>query len=200
MIAQLIPSPWELHPPLVHFPIVFLLSAVGLDVFSWWSSRRRGDAEASEPGSLLMSRITTGILIAGVVGGGAATLAGVVAYFTAPVYLPNADVVMNWHMALSLSALILFGWCAVIRWLDWEVAQPSGVSRLVALAAAALLVGGSWLGGYLVYHGGAGFDPALITTPSTPIDSKSRSGTIGPCPLTSFPHTNRGTGCPCMGR
>jgi uncharacterized membrane protein len=160
-MTQLIPSPWELHPPLVHFPVVFFVAGVAVDVFAWWRQRRQAPPAETGPGPLALTQLATGLLIAGVLGSVLAALTGFVAYVTAPLYAANALVLLNWHLALVLASLALFTWVAFVRWLDWA-SGPSVLTRVTGLVAAALLVAGAALGGHLVYRAGAGFDPGLF--------------------------------------
>src|SRR6266542_897509 len=75
-------GPWELHPALVHFPLALLLSGVVLDLYAWWRGR---------PGQL---RAVAGLLVAGVVTGLVAALAGVLAFFTVPAHTAAAHRLM----------------------------------------------------------------------------------------------------------
>lgn len=160
MIARLIPSAWEFHPPLVHFPIAFFIAGVVVDLFAWWRLRQDSSEESARR-ALRLTQFSTGLLIAGVLTGALAAITGLVAYFTAPVYAANGTIVMNWHLGLSLASLTLFAWVAFVRWLDWASA-PAFTSRIVGLIAAVLLVAGGALGGHLVYRSGAGFDLGLF--------------------------------------
>ncbi|MBX9583296.1 MAG: hypothetical protein K2X87_23590, partial [Gemmataceae bacterium] len=158
MIARLTPSPWEIHPALVHFPIALLLAGVALDLFAWWRLRRREGPAEPPPGLLGLTRVATGLLIAGVLMGGLAALTGFVAYVTVPLYAAGADVLLNWHLGLALASLALFGWVAFVRWLD-RASPPTAVTRATGLVAAVLLAAAGAAGGHLVYRAGAGFDP-----------------------------------------
>ena len=109
MIALLMPSPWEVHPALVHFPIAFLLAGVTLDFFAWWRLRRPESPPEVAAGLLFLTQLASGLLIAGVLTGVLALLTGFVAYVTVPLYMANADIVLNWHLGVTLSSLTLFG-------------------------------------------------------------------------------------------
>jgi uncharacterized membrane protein len=164
MIAQLIPSPWEVHPALVHFPIAFLLGGVALDLFAWRRLRRQENLTEIAPELRALTQFATGLLIAGVLAGVPAVLTGFVAYVTAPLYV--ADTSILWHLGVSLSSLTLFAWVAFVRWLDWA-SYPTVVTRVTGLVAAVLLAAGAALGGHLVYRGGAaGFNPGLTGPPA----------------------------------
>lgn len=139
-------EPWEVHPALTHFPIAFLLGAVALDLYVGW--RDRPD----------LRRAATGLLVAGVWTGWVVALAGLLAFFTVPGHTEQAHWLMYWHMAIQAAALLLFTWLAQARWRD----RPAGVGWLTEAVATLLLVIGSGVGGYIVYHGGAGVEPALL--------------------------------------
>lgn len=164
MIEQLTPSPWEVHPALVHFPIAFLLGGVALDLFAWWRLRRQENPTEVAPELRALTQFATGLLIAGVLAGVPAVLTGFIAYVTAPLYVADTNIL--WHLSVSLSSLTLFAWVAFMRWLDWA-SSPTFVARITGLVAAVLLAAGAALGGHLVYRGGAaGFNPGLTRPPA----------------------------------
>jgi uncharacterized membrane protein len=141
--------PWEIHPALVHFPIAFFLSGVTLDLYAWWM--RRED----------LARIATGILAAGVIMAVPTALAGLLAFFTVPAHTEAAHTRMLWHLGLEVAAVALFTAVVIVRWRD-GLALPGAASRGLGLLAAAILIVASYLGGDLVYHGGAGVDPQIL--------------------------------------
>lgn len=106
-------------------------------------------------------QVATGLLIAGVSTGFLSAVAGVLAYFTVPSHTEEAHRLMYWHMAIQATSLLLFAWPAWIRWRH-SLILPTVTVRMVAFIAALLLTVGSAIGGYLVYHGGAGIDPRLL--------------------------------------
>lgn len=175
MIARLTPSPWEIHPALVHFPIALLLAGVALDLFAWWRLRRWEGPAEPPPGLLGLTRVATGLLIAGVLTGGLAALTGFVAYVTAPLYAAGAVVLLNWHLGVALASLALFGWVAFIRWLD-RASPPTAMTRATGLVAAVLLATAGALGGHLVYRAGAGFDPGRFAPAAGQADIARHAG------------------------
>lgn len=142
-------EPWEIHPALNHLPIALLLAGVALDLYAWWRGR---------PDS---AQVATGLLVAGVLTGALTALAGLLAFFTVPGHTEEAHRLMYWHLGIQAAALLLFAWPAWQRRRNWA-APPTRAGRLVACLAAVLLLVGSGVGGYLVYHGGAGVDPQLL--------------------------------------
>ncbi|MCI0464156.1 MAG: hypothetical protein L0Z62_45055 [Gemmataceae bacterium] len=144
-------EPWEFHPALNHLPIAFLLGGVALDLYAWWRERPT------------LAQVSTGLLIAGVLTGLLTALAGLLAFFTVPAHTEEAHRLMYWHLGIQAAALLLFAWPAWERWRTWA-APPALVGRFVTCLAAVLLLIGSGIGGYIVYHGGAGIDPQLLAT------------------------------------
>ncbi len=143
-------TPWEIHPILVHFPIAFLLGAVALSLYAWWR------------GQVGLEQVATGLLIAGIVVGVLTALAGFLAFFTLPeTHTEAAHQLMYWHLALQAASLVLFGWVAWLRWRAWGLPSNIGM-QVIGWAATGVLVIGSALGGYIVYHGGAGINAKLI--------------------------------------
>ncbi len=142
-------EPWEVHPMLVHYPIAFLLSAVLLDLIAWrWPHPR-------------IAWAVRGLLLVGVGSGFLAALAGLLAFMTIPSHTEEAHTLMFWHMGVQAFALALFG---CLAWLSWHRSpEPLNLgSRALGWGAALVLAIGSGIGGYIVYHGGAGIDPTLL--------------------------------------
>jgi len=142
-------EPWEIHPALNHLPIAFLLGGVVLDLYAWARGRPS------------LVQVATGLLIAGLVTGVLAALAGLLAFFTVPGHTQEAHRLMYWHLGIQAPSLALFIGPTWKRSRS-RAAQPSMVGRLVLCLAAVLLLVGSGIGGYIVYHGGAGVDPKLL--------------------------------------
>ena len=141
---------WEIHPILVHFPIAFLLGAVVLSLYAW----RRGRVG--------LEQAATGLFVAGIVMGVLAALAGFLAYFTLPeTHTEAAHDLMYWHLGLQAASLVLFCWVAWLRWRSWDL-PPGAGTQVIGWIAAAVFVIGSGVGGYIVYHGGAGIDAKLM--------------------------------------
>ena len=139
--------PWEAHPTTVHFPIAFLLGAVALDLYAW----RRGRAD--------FMWVATGLMAAGVVTGVVAAVTGLVAFFTVRAHTGEAHTLMYWHLGLNAATLILF---SAVYFARRRAESPGAGARALGLLAAALLAAGGFLGGRIVYRGGAGVDPAIL--------------------------------------
>lgn len=141
---------WEIHPALVHFPIALLLSGVVLDLFGWWRGKE------------ILVRSATWILIAGVAACAVAANFGLLAFYTVPAHTEEAHRLMYWHLGMASASLVLFTWVALSRWFR-RATSPSISSRAIGVVAAGTLGVAGYLGGYIVYHGGAGIDPELLT-------------------------------------
>jgi uncharacterized membrane protein len=139
--------PWEIHPVLVHFPLGLLLTAVALDLYA--AIRRRTDLTVA----------TTWLMIGGVTAGLLATAAGVLAFATVPAHTTRAHTMMYWHLGFAATALIVLGLVAYARWRHPAVSRAA---RGGGVLGALLLGVAGYLGGSLVFRGGAGVDPALL--------------------------------------
>src|SRR5262249_19151965 len=104
----------------------------------------------------------TGLIVAGVIAGWLTPGAGLLAFFTVPAHTPRAHVEMYWHLALAASSMGLFTVGAVARWRPRAYPPPPGVP-LIGLLAPLLLGAAGFLGGGIVYRGGAGIDPAVLS-------------------------------------
>lgn len=142
---------WELHPMFVHFPIAFLVGAVVLDLFAWWHAR------------FDLALIATGLLIAGVITGWLAANFGLLAFYTVPAHTEDAHQWMYWHLGAAVISLAVFTWLTALRWFH-RAQRPSPAVRVTSLIALAILMVAGYLGGQIVYHGGAGIEPELLAT------------------------------------
>ncbi len=141
---------WEIHPLLVHFPIAFLLGGAVLDLVTLGYRRET------------LSRSAAGLLLAGVCFGWVAAAAGLLAFFTVPAHTEEAHGKMVWHLGLAIASLVLFTWVAIVRW-RYRALPPKLLHAMIAVCASVLLVLTGYLGADLVFHGGAGVNPELLS-------------------------------------
>ena len=80
------------------------------------------------------------------------------AFLTVPAHTEAAHTLMYWHLAAALTTLALSTALAVVC---WRRAEPAAPTTLAAELTAALLSFTGYLGGVIVYHTGAGVDPAI---------------------------------------
>lgn len=143
-----IPNIWELHPMLVHFPIALLLTGVVMECLA----RKRPT----------LTRPASGILVAGVALGWLSAAAGLLSFYTVPAHTEQAHTLMWWHLGFAVFALLFFSGVAVKRWRGRQAAVTKPV-LLIELCGAILLIITAYLGGTIVYHGGAGVEPELLS-------------------------------------
>ncbi|MFQ5733587.1 MAG: DUF2231 domain-containing protein [Planctomycetaceae bacterium] len=141
---------WEFHPILVHFPIAFLLAGMAVEV---WAFRKPRES---------LTRPAAGLLVAGVISGWLAAAAGLLAFWTVRAHTTAAHGEMIWHLWLAIGSLSLF---SGVAWMRWRNRSEKAVKPVLAvgLVAAILLVVAGDFGGGLVYRGGAGVDPEILS-------------------------------------
>jgi uncharacterized membrane protein len=144
----LIPKIWEIHPMLVHFPIALLLTGVAADLLA----RKRS----------ALTRPAAGLLVVGVALGWLAAAAGLLSFYTVPAHTDDAHTLMWWHLGFAVASLVLFTWACVKRWKAREESASLALLSAEALGTLLLLITG-YLGGTIVYHGGAGIAPELLS-------------------------------------
>lgn len=140
---------WEFHPMLVHFPIAFLLGAVGVFLFN---TRKK---------NLQLNQVANGMLVAGVLFGWLAAIAGGLAWFTVPAHTEWGHVLMYWHIGFALSILVLFTSMAFYLFRTRTELPGKNTTILLVLATILLVVTGH-LGASLVFREGAGVDPKIL--------------------------------------
>jgi uncharacterized membrane protein len=138
---------WELHPALVHFPIAFLVGAAVLDLYALYRDR------------LGPAQVASGLYIAGTVTGIITGAAGLLAFYTIPAHTEDAHALLLWHLGLNLAAMAVFVGISIVR---WPLRPPSELVRWLGVSAVVLLCFSAYLGGEIVYRGGAGIDPGIL--------------------------------------
>ena len=108
---------WELHPPLVHFPVSLLLCGVALDLYA---KLRKRDVLARPAFFLQLWGVGTGWL---------AALAGILALYTAPrVYEINP--LTYTHPLLALLSLTGFSVLLAVRWRTRAAIASTGCTTI----------------------------------------------------------------------
>lgn len=143
----------SLHQILIVFPLGLLVASVGFDLLGlathnprWWLT-------------------SYDVMIAGLLGGVAAAVAGAIDYWAIPVET-RARRIGRLHGMGSVAVLLLFAASASLRGGAPSVLHP--VALALSLAGAALAAGAGWLGGELVTRMGVGVaDDAGLNAPGT---------------------------------
>jgi hypothetical protein len=86
---------------------------------------------------------------------------GVLAFYTVPAHTEDAHAGMWWHFVANTLSLILLAVAASVRWRSRAV-EPTPWIRAVMLSGALVMGFGAYMGGDIVYHGGAGIDPEIL--------------------------------------
>ncbi|HEX5091692.1 MAG TPA: DUF2231 domain-containing protein [Burkholderiales bacterium] len=129
-----------LHPALAHFPVGLWLASVLWDAIGWW--------RAGEP---LWGQLSYWCVALGLAAALPTALTGFVELLALGADEP-AQATAAAHMMAMLAATGLFGGSWLVRALD----GGSAWAVPLALAGAAVLLVGGWLGGTLVYRHGIG--------------------------------------------
>ena len=165
MPPQLIP-PWapNLHPMVVHFPIVLVILACGADVVLALARRARGSAS-----------VAVGLYLLGAVSAGAAYVSGRFAADT--VFIPGmAHGLVDDHGRWALAATLAIVLTAAGRLAVHFGGRSAGRGVRLLFAAAGLIVvllvqQTAERGARLVYEQGVGVIPGPVTPPPPPGDS-----------------------------
>jgi len=130
-----------LHPAVVHFPIACWSLAVAADFAGLWL----GETAWRWSGGLLA------------VGCGMAFVAMLAGLIELP-HVPEGSAmrIAYHHMGIMLIAFTLFCARLLLRLEDLRPLEPNATSLLLDACGFICLAVGSWLGGRLVYHHGAG--------------------------------------------
>jgi uncharacterized membrane protein len=132
---------------LVVFPIALWITAVVFDIIGMVT------------GNASLRTVAFYNIGAGILGALAAAVPGFIDYFTLK---GRAARVGTWHMALNLTALVLFtaSWLLRTRWGAGIVGLDSSLPALFGFLGLAVMAPSGWLGGALVYEHGVGVEPA----------------------------------------
>jgi len=147
-----------IHPMLVHFPIVFLITAVALDIIVLFTGKdlaRRQGLPLVALSALLLGTLSAGL--AAIFGDMALDKAVSLGFPLAP---------LETHETFSLITIAVFSLYCLLRLLVlWRGYSLQGVvawvSALPGMAGMVLLIITAYHGGELVYHFGVNVAPAI---------------------------------------
>ncbi len=150
-----------IHPILIVFPLGLLTTSVIFDIVYLLS------------GNSMWALVSFWMIVAGVIGGLAAGLFGLIDYLAIPDGT-RAKRVGLWHGLLNVVVLILFGISWLLRSGTPEAPRVSALAISVIAVIVAAVAG--WLGGELVERLGVGVDPgANLNAPSSLSQSELRT-------------------------
>jgi uncharacterized membrane protein len=151
----------EIHPAIVHAPIVLLPLAIGADVI--------GHA-ANDPSFLSLGRKA---IVAAAIGGVAAVITGLIAGEEVNVEGESRDMLMT-HRNLNVAAAVIAGGLALWR---SRRKRPNAAYLGLGAAGVGVLAYTAYLGGKLVYDDGVGVAPAKgVYRPDAPQLGKDGTG------------------------
>jgi len=108
-----------------------------------------------------LTRAATAMILTGILTGLLTGVAGFLAFLTVTAHTEKAHDLMYWHLAIQLASILIF---AIVVWRRWQtVGPPTGTTRLFGVFASVLLLVGSYIGGTIVYQGGAGVNPQILS-------------------------------------
>ena len=140
-----------IHPMLVHFPIVFLISAVAMDIISLSIKKNLASREG-------LPLISLSALLLGTLSAGIAAIFGDMAFDRA-VALGFSAGPIETHETMALITIAVFSlYCLLRLWALWRRYSLSGLagwlSALLGIVGVGLLITTAYYGGELVYHFG----------------------------------------------
>jgi len=147
-----------IHPMLVHFPIVFLITAVALDIILLFTGKdlagRRG-----------LPLVSLSALLLGTLSAGLAAIFGDIALDKA-VSLGFPSAPLETHETFALITIAVFSLYCLLRLLVLWRGNPlrggiAWISALPGMAGVVLLIITAYHGGELVYHFGVNVAPAI---------------------------------------
>jgi len=147
-----------IHPMLVHFPIVFLITAVVLDLIVLLTKK---DLAARQG----LPLISLSALLLGTISAGIAAIFGDMA-LDAAVSKGFAMGPLETHETLALITIAVFSFYCLLRlWALWRKFRLQGHTGWIAvslgIAGVVLLIITAYYGGELVYHLGVNVAPVI---------------------------------------
>lgn len=124
-----------IHPMLVSFPIGLFATSLVCDLIGLAAGSRK------------MKRTGYHLMLAGLAGGAAAAVPGVIDYLTVVPPDSDAETTAQKHALSNVAVMGLFGANAILR----SQGMPVAASALLSAAACGLMTYAGWLGGNLVY-------------------------------------------------
>ena len=136
-----------IHPMLVVFPIGLFVAAMVFDIV------------AATTGNPVWRVVAFWDIAAGIVGGLAAAVPGLVDYVSLN---GRARRIATWHMLLNVVTIALFvvNWLLRTTWGAQWIPPGSNLPMLLSILGVLLLGVSGWLGGHLVYVEGVGVERA----------------------------------------
>ncbi|HKQ80164.1 MAG TPA: DUF2231 domain-containing protein [Blastocatellia bacterium] len=132
-----------IHPILIVFPLGLLATAVVFDAIGWVT------------GSGKWLEISFWMIAAGIIGGLAAALFGLIDWLAIPSNT-RAKTIGLWHGLGNVVVMVLFGASWLLRWPNPP--DPGTFPVMLSLSGAVLALVTGWLGGELVERLGVGVD------------------------------------------
>jgi len=141
----------HIHPMLVHFPIVFLITAVVLDIIGLSIKKDLASREC-------LPLIALSALLLGTLSAGIAAIFGDIALDKA-ISLGFPSGPLETHETIALITIAVFSIHSLLRllafWRRYPLRGFSGwISTLPGMVGLVLLIGAAYYGGELVYHFG----------------------------------------------
>ena len=147
-----------IHPMLVHFPIVLLITAVVMDIIVLLIKKDLADREC-------LTLIALSALLLGILSAGIAAIFGDLALDKAvSLGFPNGP--LETHETLALITIAVFSFHGLLRilavWRRYPLRGIIGwISALPGMVGGVLLITAAYYGGELVYHLGVNVAPVL---------------------------------------
>ena len=147
-----------IHPMLVHFPIVLLITAVVMDIIVLLIKKDLADRQG-------LALIALSALLLGILSAGVAAIFGDLALDKAvSLGFPNGP--LETHETLALITIAVFSFHGLLRilavWRRYPLRGIIGwISALPGMVGGVLLITAAYYGGELVYHLGVNVAPVL---------------------------------------